>query len=155
MKFEILPGRGVGPILLGSSRREVEQVLGTPNRVETDEGPEDAEEPVRSESWHYERAGISLYFDEDAEFRLGLIDLDVLEASIRGVRPVGLEIDEAQKLFQDNPGFELEEEFSGTGRAVYELPGTSVSLWFQDGVCDSVQVAVPIAEDGEYLWPNP
>ena len=97
---------------------------------------------------------MSLYFDEDTGFRLGLIDLDALAVSIRGVRPIGLEVDEARKLFQASPGFELEEEFSGTGRAVYDLPGTSVSLWFQDGVCDSVQVAVPIAEDGEYVWPG-
>lgn len=163
LSYKILPGRGLGRLRFGASRQAVEQLLGTPSRTElggtsdSDSGtPQiDAEDGEESgyEIWHYDALGVSLHFEEDADFRLSQIDVDALETSIHAVRPIGLEVAEARKLFAGSPGFELDAEYERTGVAVYELPGTSVSLWFQDGVCDSVGVAVPLAEDGEYVWP--
>jgi len=151
MNFEIHPGRGVGSLRLGASRREVEGLLGTPDHIDRHDSEEDSPE---AESWEYERLGLWLHFQGDARFRLALIDLDALDASIGGVRPIGLEIEEARKLFGEVHAFELDENFPDTSRAVYDLRGSAVSLWFQDGVCDSVQVAVPIAFDGAYVWPT-
>jgi len=147
MDFTIHPGQGVGPLRFGMTRDEAFEVLGRP-----DQELEEAHDEDVQLGWHYETLGLSLYFAQDTDYRLGLIELDALEASVFGRRPIGLEPDEAEKVFGDH-GLVFEENFPAQHRCVYELGDTSISFWFQDGFCESVQVAVPIGDDDEYVWP--
>jgi hypothetical protein len=149
MDLTLKPGRGVGLVSFGFVRDQVADVFGQPDRIKENE--DDMGE--RCIEWHYDVIGLSLYFDEDADFRLGLIDVSSLEVSVCGVRPVGLGIDELQAAFVKFGGLALDAEDVELGRAAYDLESEFVTLWFQDGVCDSIQAFVPIDYDDEYLWP--
>jgi hypothetical protein len=151
MDLAIQPGRGVGSILFGCVCDEASEVLGQPDRI--DETEDDMGE--RCIAWHYDVLGMSLYFDEDAEFRLGLVDASSLNISVHGIRPIGLSLDEAREAFKDHGGLTLDGEFAELGRCAYDLENEFVTLWFQDEVCDSIQAFVPIDFDDEYLWPTP
>jgi hypothetical protein len=150
MDLAILPGEGVGPILFGSDRDATAEAFGPPDREE------ELEDSMgeRCIVWHYTALGMSLYFDEDADYRLGLVDVTSKKASILGVRPVGLGLAEAQIAFETFGGLALDEEFADLGRSAYDLQSEFVTIWFQDGVCDSIQAFVPIDADDEYLWPS-
>jgi hypothetical protein len=148
MKFDVRPGVGVGALTLGAAPSTVDKLLGAPERVEKDDDDE-----YGSESWHYDQLGISLHFDGESNQRLDSIDASSLEVEVKGLRPIGLQIAEAKKLFGERVGLELDAEYPDTDRAVYDLPGLSVSLWFDGGFCDSVQTNVPIDAQGNYVWP--
>jgi hypothetical protein len=149
MNYEISPGEGCGPLRFGDDCPHVEAALGKPNRV-VEEGPE-SESTI---GWHYEELGLTCLFDEDAEFRLTVIDVDALETSVLGLRPIGLAIAEAKKLFSEKIELRMDEELSDEDNAVYDLGDTGVSLWFNQGHCDSVQVTVGVDDEDEYIWPE-
>lgn len=149
MDLAIEPGRGIGSILFGCFRDEVDKAIGQPDRIkETEDSLGE-----RCVAWHYDLLGLSLYFDEDADFRLGLVDASSLNVSVYGVRPIGLGLTEARAAFKGHGGLTLDEEFTDLGRSAYDLQNEFVTLWFQDGVCDSIQAFVPIDSDDEYVWP--
>lgn len=149
MDLAILPGRGFGSLWFGSDRNQAARVFGQPDRIEeTEDSPGEC-----CIAWHYEALGLSLYFDEDAEYRLGLVDTSALGVSLLGVRPIGLDLAEALEAFKEFGGLSLDEEFTELGRCAYDLQSEFVTLWFQDGVCDSIQAFVPIDSDDEYVWP--
>jgi len=149
MDLAVHPGRGIGALAFGCSRDAAVAALGRPDRIEeTEDHPGE-----RCIEWHYDALGLSLYLDEDAGFRLGLVDASSLEVSVRGVRPIGLELEEAKAAFQDLGGLSPDGEFTAPGRCAYDLQDEFVTLWFQDGVCDSIQVFVPSDSNDEYVWP--
>ena len=150
MDFAIQPGRGIGSVSFGFKRDEVAEELGQPDRV--DESDVDVGE--RCIEWHYDALNVSFYFDEDADFRLGLVDAGSLDVSVLGVRPIGLELDEAMVAFEKLGGLSLDEEFVDLRRSAYDLQSEFVTIWFQDGVCDSIQAFVPIDSNDEYVWPS-
>ncbi len=150
MDLAIQPGRGIGSVSFGCTRDEATEVFGRPDRIEENEDSLGE----RCIAWHYDVLGLSLYFDEDADFRLGLIDVSSLDVSVRGVRPIGLELTEALAAFERFGGLSMDEEFAELGRSAYDLQSEFVTLWFQDGVCDSIQAFVPIDSDDEYVWPS-
>jgi hypothetical protein len=127
----------------------VSEAFGQPDRIEETED----NMGERCIAWHYDVLGMSLYFDEDADFRFGLVDVSSLDVSVHGVRPIGLGLDEARAAFEGHGGLSLDEEFAELGRCAYDLQTEFVTLWFQDGVCDSIQAFVPIDSDDEYVWP--
>jgi hypothetical protein len=149
MELEIQPGRGIGTLTFGCRRDEVSETLGQPERIEENEDSMGE----RCIAWHYESKGLSFYFDEDADFRLGVIDAGALEVAVLGIRPVGLEVDEAVAAFEKLGGLVPDEELEGAGRAAYDLGSEFVTLWFQDGLCESIQAFVPLDAADEYLWP--
>jgi len=154
MDYDIRPGDGCGPLRFGDDRPTVEAKLGKPDRV-VEEGPE-SEATV---GWHYEALGLTCLFDEDADFRLTVIDVDALETSVLGRRPIGLTVAEARKvfsdLFSDEGGLLRDDELSDERNDVYDLGESGVSLWFDEGDCDSVQATVGVDDDDEYVWPAP
>ena len=149
MDFAIQPGRGIGHIWFGCTRDKAIEILGQPDRIEEDE--DSLGECCIA--WHYDVLDLSLYFDEDADYRLGLVDVSSLDVSVLGVRPIGLGLTEALAAFKEFGGVSLDEEFTELGRSAYDLQSEFVTLWFQDGVCDSIQAFVPIDSNDDYVWP--
>ena len=130
------------------TRPEVASILGDPDRIDEDEI-----ENERSIAWHYEGLGFSVYFDEDADFRLDLFDIEHPEAEIDQVRPIGLSENETLSALAHLGEITLDDEFSESGRRIYDIEECSISLYFEDGICDSVQVAVMVDSNDEYSWP--
>jgi hypothetical protein len=148
MEFDIRPGTGCGPLRFGDTREEVEAKVGRPDREDVE-----GREGETTIGWHYEKLELSCYFDEDAEFRLTVFEVDALEVSVHGLRPIGLSIAEAEQVFADHGGLLLDEELGDGRTAVCDLGECGVTLWFDEGDCDSVQVSVGVDDQDCYVWP--
>jgi hypothetical protein len=135
--------------MLGMARQPVAALVGPPDRIEDHSHDDEA-----SVDWHYDQRGFSLYFDAEEDFRLNLVLIDLPSVELAGKRPIGMTEDEAQNAFAEMWGFALEYELSDLGVKTYELGDTEISLSFERGVCDSVQVAAHIDESDQYVWPT-
>jgi hypothetical protein len=144
---KIAPGEGVGQLRFGQDESEVRELLGEPDRserVKVDEG-----EWIE---WHYDSLGLSLYFDREADFCLVTIDISDPEVELDGFKPIGVDEDSALEILSGMGEIVLEDELPKHGRKVYDLIGTEVWFWFNDGRCDSVQVSAFLDDDGDYIW---
>jgi hypothetical protein len=144
---KIAPGEGIGQLRFGLSESEVRELLGQPDRsdrVKVDEG-----EWIE---WHYDSLGLSLYFDSEADFCLVTIDVSDPEVELDGFKPIGIDEDTALEILSGIGEIVLEDELPKR-RRVYDLIGTEVWFWFNDGLCDSVQVSAFLDDDGDYIWP--
>jgi hypothetical protein len=146
---KITPGIGVGPLIFGMFRESVKKKIGPPTSI--DDRSSEAEETIE---WVYEDIDCSLYFDVDADLRLTTFDAEADSIELAGHRPIGMREDEAIRIYSAIWKVELEEDYKELGRRVYDLVGTGVWLWFQDGRCASVQGSVIIGQDDEYAWPG-
>jgi hypothetical protein len=147
--MKITPGIGVGPLIFGMSRDAVRKKLGPPTFVH--DRSSEVDETIQ---WRYEDIDCSLYFDVDADLRLTTFDADANSIELAGHRPIGMREDEAIKIYSAIWTVGLEEDYEDLGQRVYDVVGTGVWLWFQDGRCSSVQGTVIIGEDDEYRWPG-
>ena len=148
--FEILPGQGAGPLRLLDSPERVRGLFGDP--AQSDEEQLDGFETL---SWHYDSPALSLHFERDDEWQLCAIDVSALEASVFGVRPLGLRIDEADQVFGERARLTRDTELSTAERQAFVLcekgaPGPgSVVLWFGKDGCDSIEVCAEETDGDE------
>jgi hypothetical protein len=145
---KIAPGEGVGQLRFGLTESEVRELLGQPDRRDR-VGGDDGEWI----EWHYDSLGLSLYFDRDADCCLVTIDINNPEVELDGFKPIGIDEDSALEILGGMGEITLEDEYPEHGRRVYDLVGTEVWFWFEDGLCDSVQVSAFLDDDGDYMWP--
>jgi hypothetical protein len=128
---------------------EVEAVIGKPDKVEHEEMAGE-----RSIAWHFKEQGLSLYFDEDADFRLVMLDIDNPGVSIGGVTPIGGGEDDVLDALAEMGEIVLEEELEDVQRRAYGIEGSGVWVWFHRELCDSVQISVVVDDEDEYVWPE-
>ena len=114
------------------------------------------------------RTPVELEFGDDAEGRLVNVDVDALEVTIGGVRPLGLSEDEAASVLEEVGTIELDPEMSDGERSAYRLAvtprtpaaggatasGGDVVLWFSGGICDAISAAAGVDAEGFYVWPE-
>jgi hypothetical protein len=146
--MKITPGIGVGRLVFGMSREAVRKRIGLPDSIE--DRSSEVEETIE---WVYEDIDCSLYFDVDADPRLTTFESSANTIELAGHRPIGMREDEAIRIYSAIWAVRLEENYKELGRRVYDLVGTGVWLWFQDGRCTSVQGSVITGQDDEYAWP--
>ena len=149
MKYDITAGMGIGPLRFGQSREDVEEILGVPDRIEEQQLEGDG-----SIAWHYADACLSVYFDEDADWRLVMFDVDHPEAVIGELSPIGRDEDEVLEVLDDMGEVVLEDELEDLDRRVYDLVDTGVWFWFHQGRCDSMQVSALLDDDEAFIWPE-
>ncbi|MCP4899480.1 MAG: outer membrane protein assembly factor BamE [bacterium] len=147
--MKVLPGAGVGEIRFGQTEQEVEAILGKP-----DKAIRESHDGEGSIAWHYKEQKLSVYFDEDVEYRLVMLDVDNAALEIDGFRPIGEDEDTVLELLNGLGDVVLEEELADVERRVFDLVDTGLWFWFHKGLCDSVQASVLLDEDDEYVWPD-
>jgi len=145
---KVTPGIGMGSLIFGMSRDAVRARLGLPESIE--DRSEEIEETI---AWYYEAPECSVYFDVDADLRLTTIDTCSASTELAGHHPIGMSEDDAIRVYSAAWPLELGEDLKELGRRQYDLIGTGVWLWFQDGECCSVQASVIIGADDEFVWP--
>jgi hypothetical protein len=146
--MRITPGVGIGELRFGQTRDEVRRLLGPPDRIEEQELEGDG-----SEGWHYEEHKLSVYFDEDADWRLVMFDVDHPEAEVDGFHPIGVDEDAVLEVLDAMGEVVLEDELDDLDRRVYDLVGTGIWFWIHDDRCDSMQVSALLDDDEAFIWP--
>lgn len=159
MKKTIELGRGISDeLLFGSRFDDVKNVLGEPGAVDNSQVPSsDGEDAGDTVVWIYDRLGITLYFDEEDEWRLGTIEVDDKEFSLKGEKLIGRSVIDVKRTLENMGIGEIaEEKFDGEesdGVETHLLFSESMCLnvWFEFGVCTEIQWS-PFWENGQQRW---
>lgn len=153
---EITLGQGLGQLIFGLSREEVQHILGEPAEKEFVEGDK---ESGAMEAWHYDDQELSLSFEEDAGWRLLSITTASPDVLFEGIDLIGLsqgEVMEQMEVF--NLGeFELE-DLTADGSALQMVATNndfSLNLFFDNDLLTEIQWG-PFWDDdnAEVIWPE-
>lgn len=151
---KITPGRGVGEILLGMTRNQVEQLIGKPDEIEET----DYDDGGSAITWFYYDLQFDLNFESEDDMRLSFISVENEDCLLSGKIKAGMDkqavLDACAELGFSAPDIE---DFSSDDAPNQELVGLekeNINLWFTDGKLDEIQFG-PFWEDDETpIWPG-
>ncbi len=154
--MKLIPHVGAGPIRLGMTRDDVQELLGAPDHRETETGPDD----LTSEEWEYAEHGLDLTFSEDNAWRLSVVTMSAPE--LLGVSPAGMPEEEALAALEEAgvPTFEFDEAFSldddtDDTACNRECDEWDLAMWVENGIVVSLTVFPEYDEKGEMpRWPK-
>ena len=151
---KIIPGRGVGDVLLGMNREQVEKILGKPDEME-EVDYDDGESAI---TWFYYDLQIDLNFESEDDNRLSFISVENEEFSVGDKLKVG-QSKEAALAACKELGFSKPdvENFSSDDVPNQELAGLekeNLNLWFTDGTLDEIQFGPFWKDDETPIWPK-
>ncbi len=146
-------GKGLGDLMFGASREEVSKYLGEPEDI-----AEADDTGYLSVSWHYWGKGISFYFEEEDEFRLGDIEITNTETLLCGEKLIGKNPIEVM-AFADKQSFgrHTTETFEMEGvetTTLVSYDSKSLMFWFEKGQLTGIQWGYFIDAFDEPLWPD-
>lgn len=151
--YKIVPGKGIGNILLGMKRAEVEQILGSPDDKEIIE----YEDGENSCTYYYFELEIDLTFESDDDDRLSFISVESEKFSIEGKIQVGLTkqevIDLCKQLKYSEPEIEDLSTEEMPDQELLSLEAENINFWFTDDRLDEIQFGPFWKDDETPVWP--
>jgi len=156
MKKTIELGQGIGGELLFGMRFDaVKKILGEPEEVDNSQLEDDEGETV---AWIYDKLGLTLYFDEEDEWRLGTIEVDDKEYSLNGDKLLGKPYLEVKQILEnmgigkiEEESFDLEETEGIDSRLLFS-EDKCVNVWFEYDSCVNIQWS-PFWKNGQQQFP--
>jgi hypothetical protein len=152
--YEIVLGRGIGSIILGIPKKELADILGSPDEIEN---PED---PGRTdwEIYNYNSINCSFSFDPDHDDRL--VEISVENGYFHIGRKIRVGLRKAD-LPAAGAGLQLGEciiedwktEENPT-RELISYSRTGLHLWLDDGIITAIKISTLLNEDGLIIWPE-
>ncbi len=146
---EIILGHGIGELKFGLTMEEVEAIMGKAEEVEESDEDEEFEYVV----WNYWEKGYSFYFDEDDDYRLGLIETANEEVTLFGKKIFRMKQSEVEALLKDkglsNPDKDTLE--GGEKHVTYEKE--MLDMYFDKDALVTVKFGVYVSDDLEVQWP--
>ena len=152
--YEIVLGRGIGEILLGIPKKELAEILGTPDEIDN---PEDSER-IDWETYCYNSINCSFSFDPDYEDRLVEIVVENGYFHIGKKIRVGV-----SKEYLLNSGVELKfgkcviQDMRTKELPTHELISydqVGLHLWLDDGLISGIQISPLLNEECLIIWPE-
>ena len=143
MKKTIELGEGIGgKLLFGSRFEDVRKILGEPDQIENSQLEEGGGDTV---AWVYNKHGLTLYFDEEDEWRLGTIEADAKDCTLNGEKLIGRSFSELKKVLESMKIGKIEEEldahddFDDVEMRLLYSEENCINIWFEDDICSVVQ----------------
>jgi hypothetical protein len=151
--YEIIPGRGVGNILLGMKMKDVENILGQPDDKEEityDDGE-------TSCTYYYYDLKMDLTFESDDDNRLSFISVEGEEFNLKGKIKIG-ETKENVIQYCRELAFSLPEEEDMSSddvpnQILVALDNENINFWFTDNKLDEIQLGPFWKDDDTPIWP--
>jgi hypothetical protein len=159
MKKTIELGRGISDeLLFGSRFNDVKSVLGEPDEIDNSQIPSsDGEDDGDTVAWIYDKLGITLYFDEEDEWRLGTIEVDDKEFSLKGEKLISRSFIDVKRILQNmgigeitEEKFDIEETDGIESRLLFS-ESKCINVWFESDICTEIQWS-PFWENGKQKW---
>lgn len=151
--YEIILGKGFDKIKLGMSRKDIENILGEPDEIETHDYPEGGQSITLS----YHEDGFDLTFESENDYKLSYISVFSDKFSLDNQIKVGQTKKEVlQKL---NKSDFSEPEIEDVGGEEYPdnelafLKNENINLWFSDEELDEIQFGPFWKDDETPVWP--
>ena len=146
---EIAPGTGFAAIEFGSSRDSFREILGEPTEIlRSDSDP-------GSEVWVYDALATAFRFASDQDLRFVSCESFSKQITLEGEPLVGLNRREAEALLArlDAGPPEWMDDDDPDGHGPLALPAAALTLWFEDGLVQSIGWSVLFDESDEVAWP--
>jgi hypothetical protein len=144
----LLPGKGMDDLFFGMDETHIEKKLGSPDFKEVFEDKEFGKTRVL----YYFDQGLTFYFDEEDDFRLGCLEVDAMAFSLWGENIARISKKKLKKFLSEKGITEIEEEKDEHQDAlVAEV--LSATFYFEFDTLISVQLGVNTDEEENPLWP--
>ncbi len=159
---EIIPGRGLGELLFGATFQETRAILGDPDDIGRSEFDDDEDGEISvSEVWTYGDLGICAHFDDDDDFRLGMLSVSTKNFSLEGLSLMEKKEEKVLELLKPLNFGPMEEEDvlfeddddAPDGRLV-SFEEKEIEFWFEDGTLTEIQWSPFWIDDNNRLWPE-
>ncbi len=159
---EILLGRGLGELLFGSTFQETRAILGEPDDIGRSEFDDDDDGDISiSEVWTYGDLGISAHFDDDDDFRLGMISVSTKSCSLEGLSLMGKKEAKVLELIEplnfgplEEEDVEFEDDDEAPDGRLISFVEKEIEFWFEDGTLTEIQWSPFWEDDDNRLWPE-
>ncbi len=146
---KINPGIGTEDILLGLLQADIESQLGAPEDVDID----DEVPGEKSISWSYDDDRISLNFDEDDGYRLGIIEIWEGEVILFDEEISKFTHDQIRDLLKRKEITDVEEG-TLTEEKYIAVDSLGLTIYFENSMYSSIQITPPLNDDDSYRWPE-
>jgi hypothetical protein len=151
--FKIIPGKGVGNILLGMKQPDVEKILGNPDDKEVTE----YEDGEKSCTYYYFDFEIDLTFESDDDDRLSFISVESEKFSIENKIKIGQTKEEVIRFCKELNFSEPElEDLSSDeipNQELLSLDNENINFWFTKNTLDEIQIGPFWKDDETPIWP--
>ena len=128
--MKITPFVGIGNVILGSTKEQVKDLIGKPDK----NNRESLGDGAYSEEWEYTRLGLELFFIGSDE--LDYISVSSSKAEIHGIYPIGMDI---KVLTEQIPEIKFDEDYEDS-EASYIYPEKEISFWVVGGVVTDLTI---------------
>jgi hypothetical protein len=152
--YEIVPGRGIGSILLGMTPNELVEILGSPDETYHPEDPE----KEAYEIYGYDSINCSFAFNPDYQNRLFELLIENEYFHIAHEIRVGTSKEELLNLalklqFGESCISNMSnEEFPSHELISFKKVG--LDLWLDGEIVTAIQISPLVSEKGEIAWPE-
>ncbi|MDG9670087.1 hypothetical protein ONV78_20290 [Hahella sp. CR1] len=144
-QFHIQPGVGIGDLIFGLGREDVEKLLGAPDKEHVND--------YNDVFLHYHEKQLALRFDHDSDLRLSWIDCHNPKAVLFGQSLIGEPQGEVLKVVQSHHAGKSEvDEFLSFESHTYHDIWTEFQ--FNDGRLTNINLGYVFDEDHEPVWPE-
>lgn len=152
----IEPGKGLGIIRFGITREQLKEILGEPE--ETDLFYLDEGEKSASESWYYDKIGLSFSFEAEQNWKLITIEADADNVTLNGQQIIGISKSELYTLLEKMNIDDIYEEATPMEEAeTHELVSSNqkeLNFWLEEERVTEIQWGPFYTTDDEIIWPN-
>jgi len=155
---EIQIGKGLGQIVFGWSREDLEKFMGKPDETDDFTYPVSENAEVGSESWHYDEYEFSASFNEEDEWKLGALAVSSPEFVLKGKKLIGLQKDAFLNAIEGMDLGEYDDEDwssdENPDQKLIAFPETSLNFWFEDDMLTEIQWGPFYDDDDAPIWPK-
>lgn len=143
------PGRGFGNLVFGMNETMVMEKMGIPDFQEVFEDAAFGSTKV----FYYFDQGVSLYFDEEDEFRLGCLEVDSMEFFLWNQKIARISKKKLKQILGEKGILDIEEE-SDEDQDAFIIDSLSASFYFEFDTLISVQLGVFTDDMERPVWPD-
>jgi len=151
--YEIIPGKGVGNILLGMKKEAVEKILGQPDDKE-DITYDDGETSI---TYYYYDLKMDLTFESDDDNRLSFISVEGEKFNIKDKIKIGDAKDNViaacKALSYSLPEEEDMSSDDVPNQILVALDNENINFWFTENALDEIQIGPFWKDDDTPIWP--
>ena len=146
--WNAIPGKGIGSIIFGISKKRLVELLDEPDALDTSE-----EEGDICEHYYYDDLDVAFTFSSAEDDRLLVITIGNPECYVSDVLQTGMEMEDAlaeiEKLKWEAPDIEEVEK----GDMIFSFGDTGIDVWFEDGILTGFQMSPQWKDDDTIGWP--
>ena len=148
--WHVIPGKGMGNILFGISKKKLVELLDEPDALDTTDEDGDI-----CEHYYYDDLDVAFTFSSAENDKLLVITIGNPQYLVADKLHTGMEMPEALRMIKELDWEEPEIEEVEKDNFIYNYGDTGVDVWFEDGVLTGFQITPQWKNDEEIAWPEP